>query len=86
MSADPTSLENLFDIVTPPAVAWLRFLDRTGRTNAFTDGGGRLWPELAYEPRVAARTDVVAVEELFCVIRRWIDRHAAVAETATSGS
>jgi hypothetical protein len=65
-------------------VEWLRFLDRTGHTDAFTHGRGQLLPELAYDPRLAAQLDAAAVEDLFCVVRRWIRGHSTAVETHMS--
>jgi hypothetical protein len=61
--------------------AWLRFLDRTGHTDSFTHGRGRLLPELAYDPRLAARLDASTVEDLFRIVQRWIRGHSTAAET-----
>jgi Domain of unknown function (DUF4381) len=61
--------------------AWLRFLDRTGHTDAFTHGRGRLLPELAYDPRLAAQLDTTVVEDLFRIVQRWIRGHSTAAET-----
>jgi len=55
---------------------WLRFLDRTGHTDAFTHGRGRLLPELACDPQLAPRLDTAAVEDLFRTVRRWIRGHS----------
>jgi Domain of unknown function (DUF4381) len=74
------------DVASLSGMEWLRFLDRTGQTNAFTRGRGQLLPELAYDPRGTAQMDASAVEELFSVVRRWIDRHSAAIEAAASGS
>ena len=54
---------------------WLRFLDRTGHTDAFTHGRGQLLAELAYDPRVAHGLDGPATRELFEVVGRWIGGH-----------
>ena len=60
---------------------WLRFLDRTGHTDAFTHGRGTLLAELAYDPRVAQRLDGTAMRELFDVVARWIGGHEIAAAT-----
>jgi hypothetical protein len=65
-------------------VEWLRFLDRTGHTDAFTHGRGQLLPELAYDPRPAAQLDTAAVEDLFRIVRRWIRGHSTAVETHMS--
>ena len=54
---------------------WLRFLDRTGHTDAFTHGRGQVLAELAYDPRVAPGVDGPAMRELFDVVARWIGGH-----------
>lgn len=56
--------------------AWLRFLDRTGRTDAFTAGRGRVLGALAYDPR-AAELDAAAAAELCAAVRGWIGTHDA---------
>jgi hypothetical protein len=53
---------------------WLRFLDRTGGTDAYTAGRGRVLGDLAYDPR-AARLDAPAATELFGIVRGWIRAH-----------
>jgi Domain of unknown function (DUF4381) len=58
--------------------AWLRFLDRTGHTDAFTTGSGRLLSELAYDPRLAARLDMSTIEDLFRIIQGWIRHHSTL--------
>jgi Domain of unknown function (DUF4381) len=58
------------------SLAWLRFLDRTGRTDAFTHGRGQLLPELSYNPHAASQLDSSTVEELFAIVRRWIRGHS----------
>jgi hypothetical protein len=65
-------------------VEWLRFLDRTGHTDAFTRGHGQLLPELSYNPRITAQLDTAAVEELFAVVRRWIRDHSTAPERAAT--
>ena len=56
--------------------AWLRFLDRTGRTDAFTRGRGQLLPELSYNPHATSQLDASTVGELFAIARRWIRGHS----------
>jgi hypothetical protein len=63
---------------------WLQFLDRTGHTDAFSHGRGQLLPELAYDPRLAARLDTAALEDLFRIVQRWIRDHSTVVETHMS--
>jgi hypothetical protein len=67
-------------------IAWLRFLDRTGRTDAFMHGRGQLLSELAYDPRLSAQLDPAAVDELFTVVRRWIGEHSTAVEATATGN
>jgi hypothetical protein len=64
--------------------AWLRFLDCTGHTDAFTRGPGRVLGDLAYDPKLAGRLDTAAAEDLFHTVRRWIRRHSTAAKSRTS--
>ncbi|MDH3505010.1 MAG: DUF4381 domain-containing protein [Nitrospirota bacterium] len=50
-------------------ISWLRFLDRTGRTNQFTDGVGNLLSSGPYQPQAA-----VSAAELVPLVEHWI-RH-----------
>jgi hypothetical protein len=59
--------------------AWLRFLDRTGHTDAFTHGCGQLLPDLSYNPQATADLDAATVEALFAIARRWIRGHSTAA-------
>ena len=74
------------EVASLSGIEWLQFLDRTGHTDAFTRGRGRLLAELAYDPQVIAPLDAAAVEELFSVIRRWIGRHPVATEAAVGRS
>ena len=49
---------------------WLRFLDRTSGSEAFTTGAGRALAAAPYAPRVEVDPEVVAG-----LARRWIERH-----------
>jgi hypothetical protein len=51
--------------------AWLGFLDRTGRTDAFTTGPARELPSLAYGGRRGA-SDLPAIVS---AARAWVRRH-----------
>jgi hypothetical protein len=55
---------------------WLAFLDKTMRGKNFTEGEGRLLPELAYAPaqRIAQLSDE-QIGKLLQLIRRWIKIH-----------
>jgi Domain of unknown function (DUF4381) len=57
---------------------WLAFLDKTLGGKNFTEGEGRLLPELAYAPvqRIAQLPDE-RIRKLLQLIRRWIKRHDA---------
>jgi hypothetical protein len=67
-------------------IEWLRFLDHTGHTDAFTHGRGQLLPELAYNPQATAQLDAAAVEELFGFVRRWIGSHSTALEGTATGN
>jgi hypothetical protein len=54
---------------------WLAFLDRTGRTDAFTTGAGRWLARLAYEPKLAASLSTTELNGLRTAARDWIIRH-----------
>lgn len=47
--------------------SWLRFLDRTGRTNQFTEGVGHLLSAGPYQPESA-----VPAADLLTLVERWI--------------
>jgi len=55
---------------------WLSFLDKTMGGKDFTEGEGRLLPELAYAPvqRIAQLSDE-RIGNLLQLVRRWIKRH-----------
>jgi hypothetical protein len=57
---------------------WLEFLDRSYVEGAFTDGPGRILPDLAYasEESVAA-LDPKEVDALFTLLADWIRAHQA---------
>ena len=65
------------EVASLSGAEWLRFLDRTGRTDAFTSGSGHALAEVAYDPAAIARMDGAAVEDLFRIVRRWIATHVA---------
>jgi Domain of unknown function (DUF4381) len=56
-------------------VAWLAFLDRTGRTEAFTQGPARCLPALAFGSAGEKEAIAAIIEEA----RRWIRNHRAEA-------
>ena len=58
---------------------WLAFLDRTMAGKYFTEGEGRLLPELAYSPvQRAAQLSDESISDLLQLVRRWIRTHVAV--------
>jgi hypothetical protein len=55
---------------------WLTFLDKTMRGKDFTEGVGRLLPELAYAPALGIATlSDERIGSLLQLTRRWIERH-----------
>ena len=50
--------------------AWLAFLDRSGRTTAFTGGAGRALVLAPYDPAAACDQDA-----LHAACRDWLRRH-----------
>lgn len=50
-------------------VSWLQFLDRSGRTNQFTDGVGQLLVSGPYQQQAA-----VAANELMHLVEHWIQQ------------
>lgn len=56
---------------------WLAFLDRAMGGKDFTEGPGRLLPDLAYAPApVIATLSEERIGSLFQLTRRWIKMHA----------
>jgi hypothetical protein len=72
------------EVASLSGIEWLRFLDRTGHTDAFTRGHGQLLPELAYDPRAVTQLGAASVEELFGVIRLWIAGHVTTVQVGVS--
>lgn len=60
--------------------AWLRFLDRTGNTDAFTNGHGRVLGDGAY--RRSWQADAVAAEALVQESQSWIKRQYRLSPAA----
>jgi hypothetical protein len=73
------------EVAALSGMEWLRFLDRTGHTHDFTSGRGQLLVALAYDPRAVAHADTVAVEEVFGVVRRWINYHSTAVQATVPG-
>jgi Domain of unknown function (DUF4381) len=61
--------------------AWLRFLDSSGHTDAFTRGRGQLLPALAYDPKRIAQLDMRTVDDLFRIVQHWIRDHSMVVDS-----
>jgi hypothetical protein len=58
--------------------AWLGFLDGTLGSNEFSQGPGKLLPEISYQGPVALRaTEEGEVRNLLALARRWVHRHRA---------
>ena len=64
------------DVAALSGEKWLFFLDKTMGGKNFTEGEGRLLPELAYAPvqRIAQLPDE-QIGKLLQLIRRWIKMH-----------
>ncbi len=54
---------------------WFQFLDRTGRTSAFTQGHGAMLENVAYDPRTAGSVNEIQAAELASHIRHWLTHH-----------
>jgi hypothetical protein len=54
---------------------WIAFLDRTGGTNAFSQGHGSLLEGVSYDPRTAAALDESTLRELVALVRHWLAHH-----------
>ena len=65
------------DVAALSGESWLSFLDKTMGGRNFTEGEGRLLPELAYAPvqRITELSDE-RIRDLLQLVRRWIKRHA----------
>jgi len=58
---------------------WLEFLDRTGGTNAFSQGPGRLLPNVSYaKPHAHNDFSENQVADLMETAKRWIKMHKIV--------
>jgi hypothetical protein len=71
LSAFPRS-----DVADLSGEKWLAFLDKTIGGKNFTEGEGRLLPELAYAPlpRISKLADET-IGKLLRLVRHWIERH-----------
>ena len=68
-------------VATLTGAAWFAFLDRTGRTAAFSEGRGATLENAAYDPRSAASLGEAQTRELASVVRAWLAHHRAEAVT-----
>lgn len=58
---------------------WLGFLDRTGGTNSFSQGPGRLLPNVSYaKPQALNDLSENQVADLMETAKRWIEMHKIV--------
>ena len=62
-------------VATLTGPAWFAFLDRTGRTAAFSAGRGATLENAAYDSRSAAALDEAQTRELVSVVREWLAHH-----------
>jgi hypothetical protein len=69
------------DVAALSGDAWLHFLDRTLDTVEFSQGAGRLLPDLAYTSPALGDREVRALIDLS---RTWITRHTTVTTPGTS--
>jgi hypothetical protein len=55
---------------------WLEFLDKTGATNDFSLGPGRLLPEFAYSKQeILNEMSNETIDQVLIVVKDWIRRH-----------
>ena len=62
-------------VATLTGPAWFAFLDRTGRTAAFSEGRGATLENATYDSRSAASLDEAQTRELASVVRAWLAHH-----------
>ena len=60
-------------------ISWLQFLDRTGRTNQFSEGAGHLLSSMPYRPHVHA-----PAADLVSLVEHWIQHVSPPARRNTS--
>ena len=63
------------EVATLTGSAWLEFLNRTGRTIAFTEGNGAVLEYAAYDPRTVAALEESKLNEIVSLVRGWIAHH-----------
>jgi hypothetical protein len=61
--------------------AWYDFLDRTGGTTDFSSGSGDVLHAAVYDKSTAAALDEPKIRDLVSLVRLWLERHRAEAET-----
>jgi hypothetical protein len=54
---------------------WLKFLDRTGRTDRFSQGPGVLLADVAYDPRGVKDLSDQETRQLAVLVRDWLAHH-----------
>ncbi len=55
---------------------WLEFLDRTGSTDGFSQGPGRLLPEFAYaKQETLNEMSKETIDQVLALVKDWIDQH-----------
>jgi len=55
---------------------WLEFLDRTGSTNSFSQGPGRLLPDFAYaKQETLNEMSKVMIDQILVLVKDWINQH-----------
>ncbi|MGE3784375.1 MAG: DUF4381 domain-containing protein, partial [Alphaproteobacteria bacterium] len=64
------------DVARLSGAEWLAFLDRTGRTQAFTRGVARRLPAIAFGAASESDGEAIAAEA-----KRWIRRHRGASAT-----
>jgi hypothetical protein len=64
---------------------WFEFLDHTGRTTGFSEGGGVILERAVYDPRSAAALDEPRARELLSLVRHWLARHRVEAVIGGNG-
>ena len=55
--------------------AWFTFLDRTGRTTAFSAGSGATLERATYDQRVADTLTDKQLREIITAVRQWLKNH-----------
>ena len=55
---------------------WLEFLDRTGSTDVFTQGSGRLLPAFAYaKQETLNEMSKETIDQVLALVKDWINQH-----------